>query len=394
MYPITAFQTELDRILNYWIIHTIDSRNGGFFGKIDHNNIVYTNSPKGSVLNARILWGFSAAYNQNQNPVYLEMAKRAFDYFRNYFVDGIYGGIFWTVDFQGTFLDRKKQIYALSFAIYGLVEYHRACDDAYALALAKQLFQDIEKYSFDPENGGYLEAFGQNWKEIKDLRLSVKDANEKKTMNTHLHVLEAYTNLYHVWQDGFLAKQIRGLINDFLQHIIDTKTNHLILFFDETWQPKSETVSFGHDIEGSWLLLEAAEVLGDERLILLVTEASVKMARAAADGIGTDGSMYYEHEPAQDCLVKERHWWVQAEAMIGFLNAWQITGEQVFYDRFEKVWQFVQSKIIDHEKGEWVWGLNEDDSLMTGQDKVGLWKCPYHNSRAMLEVIHRLKTAS
>jgi len=394
MYDIDVFRRELDSILNYWITYTIDHKNGGFYGKIDHENKVYPEAPKGSVLNARILWSFSAAYNQNPKQEYLDIATRSFDYIRNYLVDPVYGGVYWTVDFKGNPLDTKKQIYALSFTIYGLAEYYRACKDENALALAKQLFDAIEKQSFDQEKGGYLEAFAQNWLELPDLRLSEKDANEKKTMNTHLHILEAYTNLYRVWKDAFLEKQIRGLINDFLEHIIDPKTNRLILFLDENWQPKSNTVSYGHDIEGSWLLLEAAEVLEDEAIISRVKEASVAMARAAADGLDQDGSMYYEYEPEHNHLIKERHWWVQAEAMVGFLNAWQLTGEKQFYDQFEKVWNFTNFHIIDAGKGEWVWGLKDDYSLMPGEDKAGLWKCPYHNSRAMMEVIHRLKKAS
>lgn len=388
---IIDFENELTSILNYWSTHTVDNRYGGFFGKIDHENQVYTQAPKGSVLNARILWSFSAAYNHNQNPEYLELAKRSFDYIRNYFIDEIYGGVYWTVDYLGHPLDTKKQIYALAFTLYGLTEYYRACEDVLALALAQKLFSDIEKYSFDQEKGGYLEAFSRNWKELPDLRLSDKDFNEKKTMNTHLHILEAYTNLYRVWQDELLEKQIRGLISDFLTYIIDPKTNRLILFLDENWQPKSNIISYGHDIEGSWLLLEAAEVLGDEAIISSVKTVSIAMARAVASGLDADGSMYYEFEPDHDHLIKERHWWVQAEAMVGFLNAWQLTGEQVFYDQFTQVWNFTKQRIISSDKGEWIWGLNEDYTMMPDEDKAGLWKCPYHNSRAMLEVINRLK---
>ncbi|MGI4750441.1 MAG: AGE family epimerase/isomerase [Janthinobacterium lividum] len=388
---ITDFESELESILNYWITHTPDRRYGGFFGKIDHNNQVYTQAPKGSVLNARILWSFSAAYNHNPKPEYLELAKRSFDYIRNYFIDEIYGGVFWTVDYLGLPLDTKKQIYALSFTIYGLTEYYRACEDVLALSLAKKLFADIEKYSYDQHQGGYLEAFSRNWKELPDLRLSDKDFNEKKTMNTHLHVLEAYTNLYRIWKDEVLEKQIHGLISDFLKHIIDSKTNRLILFLDENWQPKSSIISYGHDIEGSWLLLEAAEALGNEAIISSVKEVSIAMARAVANGLDADGSMYYEYEPDHDHLIKQRHWWVQAEAMVGFLNAWQLTGEQLFYDQFAQVWTFIQQRIISTDKGEWIWGLNEDYMMMPDEDKAGLWKCPYHNSRAMLEAIHRLK---
>ncbi|WP_216848953.1 AGE family epimerase/isomerase [Pedobacter sp. L105] len=390
MNQVAAFQKELDNILSYWMIFTPDLNNGGFYGKIDHKNNVDPEAPKGSVLNARILWTFSAAYQQNPKPALLNMAKRAYQYIRKYFIDPQYGGVYWTVDYQGKPLDTKKQIYALSFTIYGLTEYYRVSGDEAALELAQQLFLDIEKYSFDLEKGGYLEAFTRDWQELPDLRLSAKDANEKKTMNTHLHVLEAYTNLYRVWKDEFLEKQIRAVIGNFLDHMIDRQNNRLILFFDENWQPKSTTVSYGHDIETSWLLLEAVHVLNDEKLAAQVSQLAISMARAAADGLAQDGSLYYEYEPEADHLVKERHWWVQAEALVGFLNAWQLSGEQIFLDHFENVWQFIQHKIKSDE-GEWVWGINDDDTLMPNEDKVGLWKCPYHNSRAMLELIQRFK---
>jgi len=393
MPDITVFEKELDSILNYWTTYTLDKKYGGFYGQVDHENQVNKEAPKGSVLNARILWSFSAAYNQSPKPEHLEMAKRSFDYLRNYFVDEIYGGIFWTVDHKGLPLDTQKKIYALAFTIYGLAEYYKACENVLALAMAQKLFSEIEKRSYDTEKGGYIEAFARNWKELPDLRLSAKDYNEKKTMNTHLHVLEAYTNLYRIWKDGLLEKQIRGLINNFLEHIIDPKTNHLILFFDENWQPKSDITSYGHDIEGSWLLFEAAEVLEDEVLLLQVKNVAVAMARAAISGLDKDGSMYYEYEPEHGHLIKERHWWVQAEAMVGFLNAWQLTGDHTFYKYFENVWAFIQKKIFAGN-GEWVWGLNEDGTVMQGEDKVGVWKCPYHNSRSLIEVVRRLKKTS
>lgn len=394
MYNLTAFQQELENILNFWIKYTPDEQNGGFYGKLDDENKAYPEAPKGSVLNARILWSFAAAYNQNPKPEYLKMAKRSYEYIDASFIDKNYGGVYWTVNYLGNPLDTKKQVYALAFTIYGLTEYYKACDDENALRLAKQLFNDIEKHSFDQKQGGYLEAFAQDWQELPDLRLSAKDANEKKTMNTHLHILEAYTNLYRVWKDGFLENQMRGLIHNFLDYIINPKTNRLILFLDENWQPKSDTISFGHDIEASWLLQEAAEVLEDEVLLLQIKNKCIAIARAAATGLDEDGSMYYEYEPEHNNLIKDRHWWVQAEAMVGFLNAWQLTGEKVFYKQFEKVWNFIQFYIIDSKKGEWVWGIKDDYTLMPGEDKAGLWKCPYHNSRAMMEVLHRLKKFS
>jgi mannobiose 2-epimerase len=288
-------------------------------------------------------------------------------------------------------MDTKKQVYALAFTIYGLSEYSRATGDAVSLEWAKGLYQDIEKHSYDLRKGGYLEALTREWNEIADLRLSDKDANEKKTMNTHLHVLEAYTNLYRIWPDKELAGKIRELIGVFIRPIIDPKTGHLVLFFTEDWERRSDIISYGHDIEASWLLAEAAEVLEDPPLLQRVQDLSVKIALASTGGLRPDGSMIYEFDRTQNHRIEERHWWVQAEAMVGFLHAWKLTGESHFYKKFRALWDFTREQIIDRLHGEWFWGVKGDGSLMKGEDKAGFWKCPYHNSRACIEIIRRLE---
>ncbi|WP_375418265.1 AGE family epimerase/isomerase [uncultured Hymenobacter sp.] len=385
------FQRELNHILTYWRTHVPDKKYGGFLGKVDNDNHADEHAPKGAVLNARILWTFSAAYNHEARPEYLAQARVAFEYLTRHFIDPNYGGVFWSVDYQGQPLDTKKQIYALAFAIYGLAEFYRATGEESALTTAQALFRAIEAHSFDATHGGYLEALAQDWTPLADLRLSAKDANEKKTMNTHLHILEAYANLYRVWPDASLKKQLQGLLTVFADHIIDPQTQHLILFFDENWTAKSTDISFGHDIEAAWLLLEAAEVLSDEHLIAQFRARAVQMAQAAAEGLDDAGGLNYEYEPARNHWNRERHWWVQAEAMVGFLNAFEISGEQFFYDAFLSVWEFTQRHIIDHKRGEWYWGVQADNAqLMAGEDKAGFWKCPYHNGRACLEVMRRL----
>lgn len=387
---LNSFGNERDNILNYWATYAIDDEKGGFYGELTNENKVVAGAAKGSVLNARILWSFSAGYNQTRNAKYLEMANRAFNYICAHFVDAEFGGIYWAVTAEGIPVDTKKQIYALAFIIYGCAEYYKAGKNKGALLLAKTLFFEIEKYSFDPLNGGYLEAFTRDWQIIDDQRLSDKDANERKTMNTHLHVLEAYTTLYEVWSNEHLEMQIRKLINNFTAQIIDLKSYHLILFLDEDWREKSDTISYGHDIEASWLILEAAEVLRDPELTQEIKQVSVKIAAASAKGINADGSMNYEYEPVEKRLVAERHWWVQAEALVGFFNAWQISNDPQFLNNALRAWAFIQRYIIDRERGEWFWGMDADGTLMQGYGKVGLWKCPYHNSRACIEMVKRL----
>jgi mannobiose 2-epimerase len=380
-----VFLKEWEAILDYWMDHTIDPWKGGFYGQLDNDNQVLEGAPKGAVLNARILWTFSAAYRVLRREEYLETAALAYQYIIEHFMDLQYGGVYWSVDAQGRPLDTKKQIYALAFTLYGLSEFYAATGRQEALEWAIKLYHDIETYSFDKVRGGYLEAFARDWSPLAEMRLSAKDANEKKTMNTHLHVLEAYTHLYRVWPDPHLYRQLYGLLTDFVNHIIDPRTHHLVMFLDEDWNPKSEMVSFGHDIEASWLLLEAAKALGeqDETLIRSFEHLSLEMANAASEGLAPDGGMYEEH--------KEKHWWVQAEALVGFVNAWEISGQTLYLERFTQVWTFTEAFIIDQKRGEWIWGVDENNLPMEGQDKVGMWKCPYHNSRAMMELIRRLK---
>ncbi len=382
------FQSELTNILEYWLAYTVDINDGGFYGSLTNDNKIVPDATKGAVLNARILWSFSAGYNSTGRSEYLDVAKRSFEYILNHFVDKEYGGVYWSVTAKGEPLDTKKQIYALAFTIYGLSEYYLASGERDALELAKKLFYDIEQHSHDSKQKGYIEALTRDWQLIDDLRLSDKDLNEKKTMNSHLHILEAYTALYRIWPNRHLDFRLRELLKIFTDHIVDRNTYHLGLFFDEQWERRSQTISYGHDIEASWLLCEAADVLGDKRVIHSIQKLAVKIANAAAEGLTQEGSMYYEFEPESNHVTKEKHWWVQAEAMVGFLNAWKITGNEYFFQRFSKVWEFIKNHILN-SSGEWVWGVNEDNSIMDGYDKAGFWKCPYHNSRSCLEV-HRL----
>lgn len=381
-------QAELHQILQFWANHAVDNINGGFYGQINENNEVSSIAPKGSVLNSRILWTFSAAYNQTHHLEYLELAERAYDYLTAHFIDKKYGGLYWTVDYLGNPLDTKKQIYATAFAIYALSEYHKINKLKEAKIGAMQLFQDIEKHSFESKHTGYIDAFTRDWNEIHDMRLSEKDSNEKKTMNTHLHILEAYTNLYGIWQDNTLKEKIIFLIKDFTDHIINSLNHHLILFFDEYWNPKSTIISFGHDIEASWLLQEAAEAIKDKVIIDQIKQLSLQITDAVIDGVDEDGGLWNEKEG--NSFIKEKHWWPQAEAMVGFLNAFQNSGNEKYFRLSYKSWQFIR-QYIKSPDGEWYWGIKPDHTIMKGQDKAGLWKCPYHNSRACLEIMKRIK---
>ena len=317
-------QEELEtNILPFWMNRMVDREKGGFYGRIDGEGNLDEIAPKGAILNARILWTFSAAYRILKKKEYLETADRAKRYLVDYFYDTEFSGIYWELDCNGNPTDTKKQIYAIGFAIYGLSEYVRATGDEEALEYAVRLFEAIEKYSFDPVQNGYLEALTRDWKPIEDMRLSDKDENEKKTMNTHLHILEPYTNLYRVWKDERLKKQLHNLIRIFLDKILDRETGHLNLFFEEDWLNKYHIYSYGHDIEASWLLHEAALVLGDTELLKEVEPWVIRIAWAADEGLNTDGSMIYENFLDKQYVDRELHWWVQAENVVGYANLYQ-----------------------------------------------------------------------
>ncbi len=377
-------------ILSFWSEKMVDDMNGGFYGRIDGNDILDAEANKGIILNARILWAFSAAFQEYQDPIYLNNAKRAYHYIADHFIDHDNGGVYWMVDFMGMPADTKKQIYALAFVIYAFAEYYKITRQQSVLDASIELFELVEKYSFDKDNHGYLEAFDQNWNLLDDLRLSEKENNDAKTMNTHLHILEAYTNLYRVWSDETLKRQLELLILLFLEKFI-SESGHFHLFFNENWQLKSTKFSFGHDIEGAWLLHEAAVVLGDQDLIIKCEQAAIKMTNAALQGLDDDGGLMNEGVPGQ-IEDSDKHWWPQAEALVGLINAWQISGDDAFRREAQRVWDFTTSKIIDFENGEWHWMTNKEGVIDRDEDKAGPWKCPYHNGRAMLELIHRLDT--
>lgn len=387
----SELSAELDSILAYWSKKTIDNQNDGFIGQINSNEEIISDADKGSVLNARILWSFSAAYQKTKNEEHKKIATRAFDFLSNHFYDSEFGGLFWSINSDTTPKDTKNQIYALAFAIYGFSEYYVISKNEKALAIAINLYLRIQKHSYDPVNKGYLEAFTRDWQPIEDLRLSDKDANEKKTMNTHLHIVEAYANLFKVWKDKTLQKDIIELLQTIEKHFINPETGHLHLFFDENWVEKPDVISYGHDIEAAWLLLQCAEISEDENLIANYKKHAIQIAEVTQEGLDSDGGLWYEFDPITNQLIAEKHWWVQAEALIGFYNAYQLTGDEKYLEIVLKNWKFIKTHIIDQQNGEWFWGINKDYSLIE-KDKAGFWKCPYHNSRACLELIQRIKT--
>jgi len=384
-------ETELrSGILPFWLNHTVDQERGGFFGHIFNDGTIDPHGEKGLILNTRILWTFARSYRAYKDPIYLATAQRAYDYLTTHFLDQEFGGYYWMLDCDGKPTEPRKQIYGQAFTVYALAEYFHATGEPTALTHAMELVDKIESIGHDSVQGGYFEVYNRDWSLAANQQLSEVDMDEPRSMNTHLHMLEAYAALLRVRENAIVRTRLRELTEIFLDRIIDPITHHFQLFFNEQWLPKSRIISFGHDIEGSWLLVEAAEILGEPALLARVRKAAVQMAQAVYEqALDNDGGLLYEADP-HGIHDSDKHWWPQAEAVVGFLNAHQLSDEEHFLVAACRSWAFIERFMIDRKHGEWFWLVSREGVPGTTQDKVGPWKCPYHNARACMEVIERL----
>ncbi|MDH6358281.1 AGE family epimerase/isomerase [Parabacteroides sp. PF5-9] len=375
-----------ENILPFWLQYAPDPA-GGFYGGIRNDGTPMEKVEKGGVLNARILWTFSTAYRLFGDAIYKEMADRAQHYFIRNFIDPVYGGSYWSVAADGTPANVEKQTYGIAYAVYGLAEHFRATGNKESLQQAIALYETLEKYAYDPVNGGYIESFTRDWQKPERYGYDGKGV-AAKTMNTHLHVLEAYTTLYLVWKDRGLEKQLRGLIDVFTDKILDQERWHERLFLSMDWQNLEEIDSYGHDMELSWLLFEAAEVLGDETIIEKIGHIALKLVDTQMEeGRTQDGALLYERDKGE--IKGGLDWWPQAEAVVAFYNAWQITKDQKYLDAAFKTWTWIKDHLIDKEFGEWYRGVMLDGSPRKSRAKADMWKCPYHNSRMGFELYVR-----
>lgn len=379
-----------ENIIPFWMTHTVDRQNGGFYGQITNDLRIEKNAPRGLILIGRILWTFSALYRYDKNEGYLTIAQRAYQYLSDKFIDRKYGGAFWKVSVQGQPVEDLKKIYGQAFAIYAFSEYYATTGEKAALEEALDIFNLIEKFCHDVINRGYLEAANRDWTATENMQLSEVDLNEKKSMNSHLHLLEALTNLLRVSHADLVRSRLREIIECHLDFIINPATNHLSLFFDEHWNRKSEVISFGHDIETSWLLYEAAEVLGDQALMNKVKPTVLKMIEAiVAEGFTEEGALIMEKDADGNLLHNRFDWWPQAEAVVGLLNAYELSGNYDYVRRALKTWDFIEKYFVDNQYGEWFYEVSGEGVPNPNKYKVSEWKCPYHNVRTCLEVLKR-----
>lgn len=379
---------ELKNILNYWAKYAVDDAFGGFVGARNYQNKCVENAPKGIILNTRILWSFAAAGNFYQDERYIFYCERAFYYLLNQFKDSKHGGVYWELDAQGNAVNKRKQTYAQAFAVYALSEYYLYSGNERAKQWAIELYNQIEQRTKDTQNGGYLEAFAEDWSVIEDVRLSEKDQNDPKSMNTHLHVLEAYTTLYKIYPTHEVRASIEDLLDIFYTKILNKTRLSFDLFFDMNWQPNSQVTSYGHDIEAVWLLIEAAKTIQNDSWISTTTQCAGLIAeQVLKEGYVQGFGLLNERNHLMKTVDDDRHWWPQAEAMVGFYFAYQISGEMRFLQAVFDLWEQIKKVVIDHEKGEWFFRVKNDGKPVLEEDKIGFWKCPYHNSRMCMSIM-------
>lgn len=488
-------QEIVNHILPFWECYGRDPEHPGFYGELDNQRRGNSSVPRSVVMTARHLWTYSAASRlfPPYRPRYLEMATYAYQVLRQQYVDPVHGGVFWTVHADGKPEVIKKQLYGQAFALYGLSEYalalleassrrdllpeahtprasektgyssafslssQRTSEDSgetelpVVLQLAHQLFTLMETYGRDPTYGGYWEARSQDWSVTHDMRLSPRDMNCQKSMNTNLHVLEAYTTYYRLLQSLKMCQQgpkpqtelyqpiqgeqrplqkektdslyhlgesLRNLLEITTQHILG-EDGHLILYFDQTWQPLGEPlISYGHDIEASWLLWEAAETLangGDlntstlgsyQNTALKIAEVSLQEGfdpPEESQGEFRESLKGSSGRPPYGALDNEHHgthrdhtriWWCQAEALVGYVNAYQLSGNPAFLDAAYQVKNWISHYQIDPTDGEWFWAVSREGIPDLSQPKGGNWKASYHNGRCCMELIRRARTTA
>lgn len=380
-------ETELARLSDWWIAH-LPHPGGGYHGAVGCSGTPVRDTPVSVILMTRLLWFFSAAADFSAREDLRREADRAANWLHTKFLDPAYGGVVWSITPDGAIVDGRKHGYAQGFAIYALARHFRTTGDTRSLQTAEAVFRDTERHFRDARLGGYREAFRQDWGPLDDFRLSEKEGFAPKTMNTHLHIMEAYAELARSVRTEAVLSALRHCIEVLLERILDSDGSRLRLFMTDDWQDRSEAVSFGHDIEASWLLPEAAEILGDAALLQKVRVVSVALAKAVWEtGTGPHGEVFNERRIAEGDLDMSRIWWVQAEALIGFLNAHALSGRADFARAALRVWRFTKAHIID-PAGEWRWYSDIDGMPLTHW--AGPWKACYHNGRAMMEAIRRI----
>lgn len=387
-----AFVNEIEKHLKEELIPfwegLKDSEHGGYYGYKGYDLKTDMQYEKGCILNSRILWFFSNAYMLLGKEHLKEAADHAYKFMMDYCMDKEYGGVFWSVTYDGKIKDDIKHTYNQAFAIYALSSYYDAVKDENALKTAKELFELIEEKCTDEQ--GYLEAFSRTFEPAGNDKLSENGVMADKTMNTLLHVFEAYTELYRVCGDERVAARLRFMLDVFKDKIFNENIGRQEVFFDKDYNTLIDLYSYGHDIETAWLIDRGLLVLGDEKYNKMLAPVTRTLAQNIYERAFVNNSVLTEAENGVNDVV--RVWWVQAESIVGFINEGQKSGDGAkYFEAAGQIWEYIKTYFIDKRDGsEWFWSVNEDGSP-TKKPIVEPWKCPYHNGRMCIEVIRRMK---
>lgn len=383
---INEVKNELENHISPFWEKLIDKENGGFYGFMDYNLNLDKKADKGVILHSRILWFFSKCYTILKDEKYLEYATHAYKFIKDNCIDYELGGVYWMMDYKGGVKDDMKHTYNIAFAIYALSAYYNACGDKEALSLAEKLFNDVETKTLDEY--GYMEAFTREWVLADNDALSENGLQADKTMNAILHLIEAYTELYKANKNEKVAERLKFLLWQMENVVYDPETDALKVFFNTKLELIGDIHSYGHDIEATWLCDLACDVLGDEELKERFKEMNLRISRNIQKIAINNGAMNNERD--KDHIDTKRVWWVQAEAIVGFTNAYQHSGDKSFLDTAKCVWEYTKREVIDHrEGGEWYSEVTAEGKPFENKEEVGPWKCPYHNGRMCLEIIER-----
>jgi cellobiose epimerase len=389
---LKEFSLELDEICAWWCTHAFDTENGGLYGEIGDDNSVNKQADKGGNLYGRSLWFFSTVAKHLNSEVYRKHAESIYHYMLDHFVDKEHGGVFWMVDAKGTLVNSKKQLFVQAFMIYGLSAYYKLTSDKEALDLALSVFNLVESKARDTVNQGYLTVCDRDWSGQENA-VREDETNALKIMDTHLHLCEAYTELYEACGSERVAYAIRHCLDCFDKHLIEKENRYLRTDLTADWKDRSKFKIYGHNVECSWLIWKAVKVLKDKELednfrprILQLVDNCMK------EGMGRFGEVFESYIFESKTLVADRAWWMQAEAMNGFLNAYELTNDEKYYESFLKSWNFIKQYQKDKINGEWHWNSVLDNIAPPKKNKVCNFKAPYHNGRAMMESYNRLRS--
>ncbi len=375
-----------EQILPFWKALK-DEEHGGFYGKVDYDLNVYRDNEKGGILNSRILWFFSNSYLTLRDSNDIEYARHAYNQLVDKFIDKEYGGVYWSVTYDGKPLDTTKHTYCQAFAIYALSSFYDASKDEGALKLAYELYDLVETKCRDEL--GYLEAFKRNFEPESNEKLSENGVEAARTMNTLLHMYEAYTELYRVDGNPQVKERLLEMIDIIENKMYNPEVPRQEVFFDNEWNSLIDLHSYGHDIEAAWLIDRGLDVIGDDELTARISVITKALTESIYKKAYTEEGVWNEEE--HGVVDKRKIWWVQNEAVVGFINGYQRDNSKTEYlEAARSVWEFCEKFQIDKRSGsEWFGTLDVNNNPLVEEDVAGPWKCPYHNGRMCFEVIRR-----